>query len=227
MTDVERDDIQGLVARGYPDLKSAAYLLLQIEDPSAARKWLNALLPSITPAPAHPDDAALNLAFTAAGLEALGLRPDALAQFSNQFTAGMTTPHRRRMFGDEGPSAPETWLWGGPSTPPPHLLLLLFARDADTLNQRYATLSASYQGVAEIQRLDAFTDLDGREHFGFVDGISRNGWAPRRGDGLLAEGIAPRRRDASSRTGWFLSERIAPRRRDGSPPKGPLRAEGR
>ena len=43
----------------------------------------------------------------------------------------MTTPHRRRMFGDVGPSAPETWLWGGPSTPPPDLLLMLFARDDD------------------------------------------------------------------------------------------------
>lgn len=173
VTDVEREDIQGLVARGYPDLKSATYLLLQVRDPSAARTWLSTLLPSVTPAPAHPDDVALNVAFSAAGLAALGLSDDVLQQFSNQFTAGMTTPHRRRMFGDLGPSAPESWLWGGPATQPPHVLVLLFARDADTLSQRYATLAGSYQGVAEIQRLDAFTDLDGREHFGFADGISQ------------------------------------------------------
>jgi Dyp-type peroxidase family len=173
MTNLEVEDIQGLVARGYPDLRAATYILVRVESAAPARGWLATLLPQVTTAPSRPTDAALNIAFTAAGLAALGLPDDVLAQFSNQFTAGMTTPHRRRMFGDIGPSAPETWRWGGPSTPFPHLLLVLFARDTDTLNQRYAGIASTYNGVSEIDRLDAFTDLDGKEHFGFADGISQ------------------------------------------------------
>ena len=173
VTRAELDDIQGLVARGYPDLRAASYIVLRVEDAAMARAWLSTLLPQVTPAPAHPTDFALNLAFTAGGLAAIGLQDNVVSQFSNQFTAGMTTPHRRRMFGDIGSSAPETWSWGGPNTPDPHLLLLLFGRDTTTVAERYAQLSASFGGVSELVRLDAFTDLDGKEHFGFADGISQ------------------------------------------------------
>jgi len=85
----------------------------------------------------------------------------------------MTTSHRRRMFGDVGPSAPEAWLWGGPSTPAPDILLLLYGRDVDALSQQYAALSGSYRGVSDIVKLEALTDLNGKEHFGFADGISQ------------------------------------------------------
>ena len=87
----------------------------------------------------------------------------------------MTTPHRRRNFGDVGANAPEGWLWGGPNTPSVDLLLLLFARDEAALDQLYATVSATFAGggVAQVQRLDAIVDLDGKEHFGFADGISQ------------------------------------------------------
>jgi Dyp-type peroxidase family len=173
MTDLDLADIQGLIARGYPDLKAASYMLLEIEDPLAAHAWLAEILDQVTPAPARPSDTALNLAFTPTGLTRLGLPADVVGQFSNEFVAGMTTPHRRRMFGDLGSSAPEYWLWGGPSTPTPDLLLLIFARNPDTLQEYAATLANTYQGVSEIIRLDALTDLNGKEHFGFADGISQ------------------------------------------------------
>jgi Dyp-type peroxidase family len=173
VTDLERDDIQGLVARGYSDLKAAAYVTLRIDDPAAARTWLGSLLGQVTSAPVRASERALNIAFTAAGLQALGLPDVTLAQFSNQFTAGMTTPHRRRMFGDLGPSAPEAWAWGGPSQPEPQVMLLLFARDDQSLAHYYAELSQAYGGVSEVVKLDAIVDLDGKEHFGFTDGISQ------------------------------------------------------
>jgi Dyp-type peroxidase family len=174
LPDLELDDIQGLIARGYPDLKAAAYVLLQIDDPGAARRWLANLTDQVTPATAHPADTALNIASARTGLERLGLAPDTISQFSNEFTAGMTTPHRRRMFGDLGASAPEEWLWGGPRTPQPDLLLLLFARDVDTLRRRYWDLSSGSQGaVREVLTLDSVHDLGGKEHFGFADGISQ------------------------------------------------------
>jgi len=167
---IDLDDIQGLVARGYPDLKAASYILLRIDDPAATRAWVASL--PVTPAPAKPADFALNIAFTPTGLTRLGLPPDiVMGQFPNEFTAGMTTPHRRRMFGDVGPSAPETWSWGGPSNPVADLLLLIFASDADALDAHLSALD--YRGVARLLRLDSFTELGGKEHFGFADGISQ------------------------------------------------------
>ena len=60
MPDLERDDIQGLIARGYPNLKAASYVLLQIDDALRARPWLADLATQVTPGPAKPDDNALN-----------------------------------------------------------------------------------------------------------------------------------------------------------------------
>ncbi len=177
MPDLELDDIQGLIARGYPDLKAASYVLLQIDDAVRARDWLCSLATQVTPAPAKPTDSALNVAVTVSGLSKLGLEQDALGQFSNEFSAGMITPHRRRTLGDVGDNAPEQWLWGGPSTPTPDFLLLLFASNATALAQRYAALSADFLkptgGVSLVLKLDALTDLGGKEQFGFADGISQ------------------------------------------------------
>src|SRR6266567_2349201 len=173
MTDLELDDIQGLIVRAYADLKAAAYVLLQVDDAAAARGWLQEVVSQVTPAPAHPSNTAINVAFTFSGIQKLGLGEDALAQFPNEFSAGMTTPHRRRMFGDVGSSAPERWAWGGPSTPTPDALLLVFARDVPTLQQRCSELQAAFRGLSEIIRLESVVDLDGKEHFGFAEGISQ------------------------------------------------------
>lgn len=175
MPDLELDDIQGLIARGYPNLKAASYVLLQIDDPAEAKTWLTSLANQVTPAPARPGDTALNVAFTVNGLRKLGLAEDALGQFSNEFSAGMTTPHRRRTLGDVDDNAPEQWAWGGPNTAPPDVLLLLFASDEAALLTRYAALSADFAngGVSLVVKLDAITDLDGKEQFGFADGISQ------------------------------------------------------
>jgi Dyp-type peroxidase family len=173
--DLELEDVQGLIARGYPNLKAASYVLLQIDDPVRAKAWLGGLANQVTPGPARPADTALNVAVTVSGLRKLGLAEAALGQFSNEFSAGMTTSHRRRTLGDVGDNAPEQWLWGGPNTPTPDLLLLLFASDEAAFNQRYAALSADFatSGVSLVLKLDTFTDLDGREQFGFRDGISQ------------------------------------------------------
>jgi Dyp-type peroxidase family len=175
LPDLDLDDIQGLIARGYPDLLAARYVLVQIDDATKARRWLGGLADQVTPGPAKPPDIALNVAITASGLRKLGLPEAALAQFSNEFTAGMITPHRRRTLGDVGPNAPEEWLWGGPNTPSIDLLLLLFARDEPTLDKLSTTISGTFAngGVSEVMRLDATIDLNSKEHFGFADGISQ------------------------------------------------------
>jgi Dyp-type peroxidase family len=51
--------------------------------------------------------------------------------------------------------------------------VLLFAADVETLERRYSSLAAGFSGVSLIERLDALPDLNGKEHFGFADGISQ------------------------------------------------------
>jgi Dyp-type peroxidase family len=175
LPDLQRNDMQGLIARGYPDLRAASYVLLQIVDPPRARAWLGQMADQVTPASARPADSALNLAMTASGVQKAGLPNDALKQFSNAFTNGMITPHRRRALGDVGSSAPEQWQWGGPNTPAIDVLVVVFALDDVKLNALYAALAQSFEngGLALVSRLDSVADLDGREHFGFADGISQ------------------------------------------------------
>jgi Dyp-type peroxidase family len=171
---LELDDIQGLVARGYGRLRAARFLLLRIDDPAAARRWLAALAGELTPGSADPHDSSVQVAFSYAGLASLGLGPEVLAMFPLEFVGGMTTPHRSRLLGDLGQNAPEHWSWGGPTMPPIHLVLLLYAGDEPAL----ATVSTRYEGelaaggLVVERRLDT-VDLGTREHFGFHDGISQ------------------------------------------------------
>jgi Dyp-type peroxidase family len=171
---VDLDDVQGLFARGYGDLKAAAFLLLAIDDAAAARRWLGEVAGSVTRADARPGDRALNLAFTSSGLERLGLPPAALAMFSNEFVTGMTTPHRMRILGDVDENAPTHWEWGGPDVPRIDAALLLYARDDAGLETLEAeqTRALELGGVSVVRRLGT-ADLDGVEPFGFKDGISQ------------------------------------------------------
>ena len=162
---LELGDVQGLFARGYGDLKSASFLLLKVEDAAAARRSLGEL--AVTHADDRRPEQALNLAFTSSGLERLGLPAEALTRFSNEFVAGMTTPHRTRILGDVGENAPERWDWGGPASPV-DAVLLLYARDEASLTPLEQTPS----GFSLVRRLGTAA-LDGFEPFGFRDGISQ------------------------------------------------------
>ena len=85
---LELADIQGLFARGYGDLRAAAFLLLGVEDAAAARRWVGEVAGAVTSAEARPEGRAVNLAFTSAGLARLGLPTATLAMFSNEFAPG-------------------------------------------------------------------------------------------------------------------------------------------
>jgi Dyp-type peroxidase family len=171
---LELDDIQGLVARGYGSLPEASFVLLEIADPSLARAWLGALADRVTPGSVRPDQRALHVAIAAGGLAKLGLPAASLATFPLELVEGMTTEFRRRILGDVGDSAPEGWRWGGPTTRPVDVVLLLYARDQQALAALYAELRAGFPagGLAQVDLLDTATLTD-REHFGFRDGISQ------------------------------------------------------
>jgi deferrochelatase/peroxidase EfeB len=94
--------------------------------------------------------------------------------FSDEFVGGMALPHRSRLLGDVGESAPERWQWGGPGTAPVDVLLMLYAADTATLD----ALCNSYEqgfaasGLVELHRLDT-VDLAAVQPSNFGDGISQ------------------------------------------------------
>ncbi len=170
----DRDDVQGLVARGYGSLRAASYSLLGIEDAGATAAWVGRIAGQVASVAAPPGGSAIQLAFTASGLRKLGLGSSVLATFSDEFLGGMVTSHRSRILGDIGDSAPERWAWGGPTTPAADVLLLAFARDDAVLKTLLSTLQSGLVdgGLSSITTLDT-VDLGDREPFGFADGMSQ------------------------------------------------------
>jgi Dyp-type peroxidase family len=171
---LELEDIQGLIIRGYGNLTAACYVLLEISNADAARAWLNSLAGTIITGQARPGDNACNIAFTCSGLKKLGLEPSVLAMFSNEFVDGMVSPHRSRILGDVEESAPEHWLWGGPTTNSIDIVLMLFARNDQELSEIYNAYSNTFtaDGFQEVKKLDT-VNLGYIEQFGFRDGISQ------------------------------------------------------
>ena len=168
---LELDDVQGLLARGYGGLPEAAFLLLAVQDPASARAALRRLAPQVTSAARSPQDCAVNVALTADGVRVLTGAP-LHSGFAEPFARGMTSPYRSRLLGDTGEDDPAGWAWGGPGTPAVHVLVLLYARDADGLRALDERVQAGLDGLCLVRRLD--TDpLSDREPFGFRDGISQ------------------------------------------------------
>ncbi|OAI41194.1 hypothetical protein AYO38_04380 [bacterium SCGC AG-212-C10] len=174
MDQLDQADIQGLLARGYGPLRAATFLLLGIDDPAAACRWLGTLAPQVTTVASEPADTAVNVAFTATGLQHLGMPADVLGGFSFEFRAGMTTPNQRRALADFGDDAPEHWLWGGPDTRAIDAILLLYAKDDATLAPlvREQTQALAATGLSVIRELPT-SDYGDREPFGFRDGLSQ------------------------------------------------------
>ena len=174
MTSLEPGDIQGVVARGYGNLRAACFVLLGIEDAVAARNWLGVRIAQVATSKAKAEGSALNLAFTHRGLERLGLPPEAGERFSPEFIEGMCAEHRTRILGDVGESHPDAWAWGSGATAPIDMLLMLYATDEAGLASHSSEVAASLAagGLREVARLDT-TDLGFQEHFGFRDGISQ------------------------------------------------------
>jgi Dyp-type peroxidase family len=171
---LDLQDIQGLIIRGYGNLRAACYLLLEINSPAAAKLWLSALANAITSGQAKPEEKAVNVAFTYTGIKKLGLEPALATMFSNEFITGMATPHRSLLLGDVEESSPMQWSWGGPDTKPIDMVLILFAVNDTKLADIYKGYTNEFttNGLLEILKLET-VDLGDKEHFGFHDGISQ------------------------------------------------------
>jgi Dyp-type peroxidase family len=170
--ELELHDIQGLVVRGFGALASARFLVLEVADEARARAYLRERCGRINRARDTPGEVALQVAFTAAGLERLGVPASALITFAREFLEGMDDDVRSAGLGDRGDNDPSTWQWGQ-RTEPVHALLMIYAADEPTLE---IALAAELDGMAGGFRVlhhkptARLNDL--KEHFGWRDGLS-------------------------------------------------------
>jgi Dyp-type peroxidase family len=195
----ELDQVQGIILNGYTERFLARYVVFEITVPELARKWLAEILPEVqfgefrrTPRDAPPflRDLCVNVAFTYAGFEKIGLHPTALAGFSLPFQEGLSEPNRARRLGDDGQSDPLGWRWGKPGDPV-HGVVAVFGgkgpagypsldaadatHDESEIEQWLALhFDEGRHGVRAVATLPA-TPTNGKlrkEHFGFRDGIA-------------------------------------------------------
>lgn len=185
MTGLELDDIQDILV-GYPRFPHARYLFLRFGAAGKARGWLAGMAArEVTMAGGQGGkaDSALNLALTWHGLATLGVAPETLATFPEEFRAGMAG--RATHLGDVDINDRRYWEADGPGTTPLHAVVIVHAATPEHLERRCRRIRDGLADVGEI-----VTDQDGnrlqdgmvsgesgkqlsREHFGFLDGISQ------------------------------------------------------
>ncbi len=170
---VDFADVQGIVRFGYKKLTEACYLLLRVRDAAAARAWLRAAPVASAVERAAPPETALQVAFTAPGLRALGVPDGVVSAFSLEFLEGMGgSESRSRRIGDLGPNAPSGWRWGA-NDAVPDVMLMLFALPGRLADLERAVHAQPFDAAfTPLRRLDT-SNLGVREPFGFVDGISQ------------------------------------------------------
>src|SRR5216684_2579047 len=95
LTNADYRDIQGLLRYGYGRLAEACFLLLRIDDPAAASRWLETAPVTTAEEQNPPPVRALQLAFTCEGLRKLGISEDQLNNFSAEFISGMSGDENR------------------------------------------------------------------------------------------------------------------------------------
>jgi Dyp-type peroxidase family len=161
----------------------AVYLFARVVQPEMARRWLREAAEGVT-AHHQPDGGVhpppLSVAFTFAGLRSLGVPESSLATFPAPFREGMAA--RADLLGDTGESAPRNWdepfACAAEEHRPRaavHLLVAVYAHDAGQIAERGRQLEdqMTASGLEIVGRQEAARFPNGREHFGFVDGIAQ------------------------------------------------------
>ena len=147
--------------------------MLRIRDAAAARAWCAAAPVTTSEILEHPPEVALQVAFTSAGLRALGVPDDVVAGFSAEFISGMAgEASRSRRLGDVGANAPAEWLWGGPGSIP-DVLVMFFAGPGKLAEWRRTVQDGAWDAAFELMQCLDTSNLDGYEPFGFRDGLSQ------------------------------------------------------
>jgi Dyp-type peroxidase family len=151
------------------------------------REWLRRAITDVTLGEDDKDGKyRFNVAFAASGLRALGLDDQDLGTFQREFVQGMAHPERSNVLGDRYSDDPQYWQWGNAQAPVDGLAML-YARTAEELEARAAEVEKLLEkfGIG-FKKEDAGLSDDGREHFGFTDGLAQpyiRGSGRRRGPG--------------------------------------------
>ena len=172
MSQVDYADVQGLLRFGYGRMTNASYMLVRVKNADAAKAWLRLAPVTTAVAQKPPPKTAMNIAFTAPGLRALGVPESIVAGFSHEFRGGMGQESRARQLGDVGKNAPSYWIWGSHGREP-HALVMFFSEpdqfDAFVQRSRDQNWNTAFDEITSL----GTSNLDGDEPFGFADGISQ------------------------------------------------------
>lgn len=196
---LELDDIQHILLTRTPAM-TGRYEFLTFDTPGGGRAWLAEMAQRAQSAADVADsvDASrrwVTLAFTWNGLRALGVPPEALASFPDEFREGMAA--RADILGDTGGNAPEHWT-GGLAGEDLHAIAILFARDDDEHTRCVGEHDAFLARCADVRSL-SHLDLNAHppfnyahDHFGFRDRLSQpaikgSGEEPTPGSGAALE----------------------------------------
>lgn len=183
------DDIQAYILTGYGHKEFSCFLFYEITDDAQARGWIREIVPGITSAKRRAagepkPETGVNVAFTVGGLKKLGLDAATIANFPREFGGGpgydavanpMAMPASSQILEDIGDSAPEHWHFGGPSTPPVHVLLMLFGTTEETLGAVVRKLTVGDDHGLRLVYEQHSNRLGQKDAFGFHDGISQPG----------------------------------------------------
>ena len=175
---VDLADLQGNILRGSTKKPHVRYLILEVADPSAARRWLAASVsgrgdgvPQITSGDwgANRPDTCFNVGLTYEGLRALGTPSASLEMFPNEFIEGMTA--RALKLGDVGPSAPENW--PKPFNEPKriHLIATIYAEKVEQLDDVQKRALADGKALRLLGTREGCSFPEDRVHFGYRDNI--------------------------------------------------------
>jgi deferrochelatase/peroxidase EfeB len=172
-------DLQGNILRGYTKKPHVRYLILEVVERSAARRWLADSVsgrngvPQITSGDwgKNKPDTCFNIGLTYEGLRALGTPSSSLEMFPNEFVEGMTA--RAVKLGDVGSSAPENW--PAPFNEPKriHLIATIYAEKVDQLNEVQKRALPDQKAFKLLGSREGYNFQGDFVHFGYRDNITQ------------------------------------------------------
>jgi len=177
---LEFDDIQHMVVTRVPAL-TGRYEFLSFRQAAQGRAWLAGILDKVASVQQARDflereQRWVSVAFTWAGLRALGVNEESLATFPEEFRQGMAA--RAEVLGDTGSNHPDRWV-GGLANPALHAIAILFSRNTaerERVVLEHQAFLAKHPGVEVLSSLnvDGFPPFDyAHDHFGYRDRISQ------------------------------------------------------
>ena len=157
---LELDDIQHITLTRVPAV-TGRYEFLYFRNPTQGRAWLSGLLDKVAStrearASVKTERRWVSVAFTWAGLGALGVSETSLATFPEEFRQGMVA--RAEVLGDTGLNHPSQWI-GELASPRLHATVILFARDVDERRRVVREHRAHLEQTPGVELLSSL-DLD-------------------------------------------------------------------